>query len=162
VLGRAADIIKKFIEEYHEKLEENYLFPRFVQANVLGNLTRLLKVQHEAGRKITAFILANANAQALENAARRREVADQLHAFWRMYRPHAAREDTVLFPALRRVVSPKEFQDLGEKFEDIEKEKFGQDGFDKMVDEVAELEQALGIEDLSRFTPPPPPARLQI
>jgi hypothetical protein len=34
-----------------------------------------------------------------------------------MYRPHEAREDTVLFPALREIVSEQEFGALGEDFE---------------------------------------------
>src|SRR6266498_1452827 len=29
VLVSAADIIRRFVEEYHEKLEEDFLFPRF-------------------------------------------------------------------------------------------------------------------------------------
>jgi len=32
VLAGGADIIRRFIEDYHEKLEENYLFPRFDKA----------------------------------------------------------------------------------------------------------------------------------
>ena len=32
VLASAADIIKRFVEDYHEKLEEDYLFPRFRKA----------------------------------------------------------------------------------------------------------------------------------
>ena len=70
-----------------------------------------------------------------------------------MYQPHEAREDTVLFPALRSVVSPNEFDAMGEDFEKDERQKFGEDGFEKMVSQVADLERALGIHDLSKFTP---------
>ena len=70
-----------------------------------------------------------------------------------MYRPHAAREDTVLFPALHRIVSPHEYDALGEEFEQQEHRLFGEDGFEKVVDEVARLERQLGIEDLAQFTP---------
>ena len=70
-----------------------------------------------------------------------------------MYWPHEAREDTVLFPALRSVVSPNEFDAMGEDFEKDERQKSGEDGFEKMVSQVADLERALGIYDLSKFTP---------
>jgi hypothetical protein len=70
-----------------------------------------------------------------------------------MYRPHAAREDTVLFPAFRRIVTPNEYDSLGEQFEDQEHKLFGEDGFEKIVDEVTGLEKKLGIEDLAQFTP---------
>lgn len=41
----------------------------------------------------------------------------------------------------------------GEDFEKKEHELFGDDGFEKMVDRVAQLERAVGIYDLNQFTP---------
>jgi hypothetical protein len=70
-----------------------------------------------------------------------------------MYRPHEAREDTVLFPAFRTIVSPHEYDALGEQFEKKEDELFGEDGFFKVVDQIADLEKRLGIYDLSQFGP---------
>ena len=70
-----------------------------------------------------------------------------------MYRPHEAREDTVLFPALRQIVSKSEFDALGEEFEKKEHALFGEEGFEKIVDRVASIEKALGIYELSQFTP---------
>jgi len=70
-----------------------------------------------------------------------------------MYAPHEAREDTVLFPAFRQMVTPAEFDALGEEFEKRERQLFGRDGFEGMVRKVAEIEKALGIYDLAQFTP---------
>ena len=70
-----------------------------------------------------------------------------------MYSPHEEREDTVLFPAYRTIVSAHEYDSLGEDFEEKEHKMFGEDGFEKYVEKVAELEKSLGIFDLSRFTP---------
>jgi hypothetical protein len=70
-----------------------------------------------------------------------------------MYRPHEAREDTVLFPALRRVVSAHEYASLGEDFERKEHELFGKEGFEGIVEKVARIEKELGIYDLEKFTP---------
>ena len=50
VLSSAAGIIQAFIENYHEKLEEDYLFPRFEEAGKLVELVTVLKEQHKAGR----------------------------------------------------------------------------------------------------------------
>jgi hypothetical protein len=71
-----------------------------------------------------------------------------------MYRPHEAREDTVLFPALHELVAPPEYEELGDKFESREHELFGEDGFEKIVEEIAGLEKKVGLYDLARFTPP--------
>jgi hemerythrin-like domain-containing protein len=76
-----------------------------------------------------------------------------LAAFNRMYRPHEAREDTVLFPALHKLVSKHEYDAMGEQFEGIERKTFGGDGFDMAVAQVTELEKQFGIYDISQFTP---------
>ena len=155
VLADSARIIRRFVEDYHEKLEENELFPRFKKAGKLIDLAQVLYDQHRAGRGLTDAVLQAATPAGLADAGTRRNLGEALRRFIRMYRPHAAREDTVLFPALRTIVSAKEYDALGDKFEDKEKELFGKDGFEKIVNEVADLEKALGIYDLTQFTPKP-------
>ena len=101
-----ATIIRTFIEDYHEKLEEDYLFPRFEKAGRLTDLTKVLRAQHQAGRRVTEQITGLATAAVVEGrAARRAGFASCCSSSVRMYAPHEAREDTVLFPALpqRRV-----------------------------------------------------------
>ena len=63
VLADAAGIIKNFIENNHEKLEEDYLF-RFEKAHKLTDLVGVLGHQHQAGRGVTTQIqqLATANS----------------------------------------------------------------------------------------------------
>jgi hemerythrin-like domain-containing protein len=152
-LADSARIIRRFVEDYHEKLEENELFPRFKKAGKLVDLAQVLYDQHRAGRGLTDTVLQAATPAGLADAGTRRQLGEALRQFIRMYRPHAAREDTVLFPAFRALVSAKEYVALGEKFEAKEHELFGHDGFEKIVNEVADLEKALGIYDLAQFTP---------
>jgi hemerythrin-like domain-containing protein len=149
----AADIIRTFIEDYHEKLEENFLFPRFRKANTLVDLVDVLIAQHQAGRRLTDQTMDLATLQAIKDPDRRKRLSDSLQAFIRMYNPHEAREDTVLFPAFRTIVTPHEYDALGEDFEKKEHELFGEDGFEKMVDRVAGIEKKLGIYELAQFTP---------
>ena len=78
-----------------------------------------------------------------------------MRQFIRMYEPHAAREDTVLFPAFAQLLSEKELRSLMEIFEQKEK-ALPLGDFEKMVSDVAAIEKAFGIDDLARFTPPPP------
>ena len=152
-LAAAAKIIRSFVEDYHEKLEENFLFPRFEKANLLVDLVKVLRTQHEAGRRVTDITLRHANVGSLKNESERAKLIGSMQQFIRMYNPHEAREDTVLFPAFRKIVSPHEFDSLGEDFERKENELFGQDGFEKVVDKVAGIEKRLGIYDLAQFTP---------
>ncbi len=158
VLGQAAEIVQRFIEEYHEKLEEDHLFPRFEKAKKLGELVATLRQQHAAGRTLTNQILSLTRAGSLRpvtqrNQPQRQQLLDAMQRFVRMYRPHEAREDTVLFPALHEIVGPHEYSALGEDFERKEHELFGPEGFEGVRDQVAGLEKQLGIYDLGQFTP---------
>jgi hemerythrin-like domain-containing protein len=153
VLASAAGIIQHFIEEYHEKLEEDYLFPRFEKAGRLVDLVTTLRTQHRAGRIVTARILALAKPAGLRDPGERHKLDRALGEFVRMYRPHEAREDTVLFPAFREIVSAHEYAALGEDFEDKEHELFGKQGFEGIIEKTASLEKQLGIYELSQFTP---------
>ena len=152
-LSNSAFIIRNFIENYHEKLEEDYLFPRFNKAGKQVELTRVLEIQHRAGRRVTDLIIKSANEKALRDPTERVGLAYSIRQFNRMYAPHEAREDTVLFPAFRHIVDAKEYDRLGDEFEDREHKLFGSRGFEGMVDRVAAIEKKLGIYDLARFTP---------
>jgi len=154
ILVSAADIIRHFVEEYHEKLEEDFLFPRFRKANKLVGLVDTLQAQHKAGRDLTAKIRELAATATLKYVSTDSEkLSDALREFLRMYRPHEAREDTVLFPAFRTIVSAHEYGALGDDFEKKEDELFGDEGFFKVVEQVAQLEKRLGIYELAQFTP---------
>jgi hemerythrin-like domain-containing protein len=152
VISDSAEVVQDFIENYHEKSEEDFVFPRFRKANQMVDLVGTLLQQHHAGRRVTANILKSAPRSRTDEDARRQCVA-AMHAFVAMYRPHAAREDTDLFPALRKIVSAHEFDAIGEDMEKQEHQHFGEDGFEKTVARVAELERTIGIDDLRQFTP---------
>jgi len=151
-ISNAAGVIRTFVEDYHEKQEENYLFPRFKKANQLTDLVSVLLQQHQAGRRLTDHIMQLAKSPA-STETENQELIKLLESFNTMYRPHEAREDTVLFPAFRKIVSRHEYDSLGEVFENNEHKLFGSDGFETMVNKVAGIEKSLGIYDLSQFTP---------
>ncbi len=162
VITSAADIIRSFIEGYHEELEEDFLFPRFEKAGKLTELVKVLREQHQVGRRLTAEIRQLATSESGRTADAGGNMARVMAAFVRLYRPHAAREDTVLFPALHQLVSAKEFDGLGDQFEEKERALFGKDGFERMVARVADLEQQLGMYDLEQYSkvaPSPKPKK---
>ena len=150
-LASCASMVRRVIEDYHEKLEEDFLFPRFEKAGKLADLTAILRRQHQVGRALTEQILALATSPIAD--AERAKLATVLRSFNHMYRPHAAREDTVLFPELRGLVGAKAYEELGEQFEDKEKRMLGDHGFERAVADVAKLEAAFGVDDLAKLTP---------
>jgi hemerythrin-like domain-containing protein len=146
-------IIRSFIEDYHEKLEEDYLFPRFRRAGNLVALVDVLVVQHQAGRQLTDIAMSLANSQSLLQLDGRSRLMDVLSSFIRMYRPHAAREDTVLFPAFHSMLKKGEYDELGDVFEKKEADMFGEEGFEHTVNRLAAIERSLDIHELNQYTP---------
>lgn len=192
IITDSAGIVRRFIHDYHEKFEEEEIFPRLQKAGRQDDLVRVLSAQHQAGRRLTDSILkllepqppkpsqAKQEKPPEETSAAVQEIynsrplfkkigPDPVHPnpkyadtkqllyahmqqFVRMYRPHLAREDTVIFTAFGSTASAAEIEELGKKFDEKERGLFGRDGFANIVESVADVERKLGIHDLSQFT----------
>ena len=157
-LKKTAALFRTFGEDYHEKkLEEAFLFPRIKEkaANTeAAKYVDILIEQHDRGREITDYILSITNGPKI--GADGAKFADTLESFVRMYEHHAAREDTIIFPAWKDSVTPDEYDDLSDKFEDIEYEQFGEDGFENAAKQMSEIEASLNLSDIGQFTAPLP------
>jgi hemerythrin-like domain-containing protein len=116
----------------------------------------VLIAQHNRGREITDYILGVAGKGVI-GTGDAEPLARVLETFVLMYQNHAAREDTVLFPAWKEALSERQLHEMGDKFEDIERRTFGKDGFEDAVKQITEIELTLGFADLAQFTAPPPP-----
>ncbi|HEY0565583.1 MAG TPA: hemerythrin domain-containing protein [Terriglobales bacterium] len=157
-LNRAAKLFHQFGEVYHEEmLEEQHIFP--IVRKMTGRAAKypdILVGQHQRGREITDYILAT-TAKGSIASANAEPLARALETMVRMYENHAAREDTIVFPAWKTNFSNKQLDEIGDQFEDIEHKMFGKDGFDDAESQISQIEQAFGLSDLSQFTAPPPP-----
>ena len=157
-LEKTAQLFRAFGEDYHEKrLEEGYIIPliKKVQGPVAAYGDVLL-AQHQRGREITDWLLSVSKADRIATN-QVENVAKTLESFVRMYEHHAAIEDTVVFPAWKAATGDEEYEQLSDKFEDIENEMFGSDGFESALKRMEEIEASLGLSGLDMFTAPPPP-----
>jgi hemerythrin-like domain-containing protein len=156
-LRKTAQLFRAFGEEYHEKkLEEEFIFPAVKRAGgPAAALPDILVVQHGRGREITDYVIAV--TQGAKLGANAGELAKALEAFVLMYEHHAAREDTIIFPAWKQTLTAAQLDEMGEKFEEIEHEQFGSDGYEDAVKQISDIEGGLGLADISQFTAPPPP-----
>jgi hemerythrin-like domain-containing protein len=157
-LGDTALLFRAFGENYHEKLlEEAHIFP--VVRKRGGEAARyvdILVAQHQRGREITDYILSVVRTGKI-GAAHATELASVLDGLDLMYENHAAREDTIVFPAWKRGFTNKQLDEKADEFEEIEQKMFGKDGFEDAEKKISRIEQTLGLADLSQFTPPSPP-----
>lgn len=156
-LAAAEELFRTFGEAYHEKgLEEAHVFPMVLKAGgPAAALVDTLIAQHRRGREINDYVLARARSPSLGDGG---PLADALESFARMYEAHAAMEDTVVFQAWKASLGDKGLAEWSEKFEDIEHDTFKGDGFDLALQQVAAIEQRLGLADLARYTAPSPAA----
>ena len=159
VLEKAANLFRVFGEDYHEqKLEEVYILPLVKKSpGTAAGYVDVLMDQHTRGRKITDYLLSITQADRIPSNSVE-PLAKALESFARMYEHHAAIEDTVVFPAWKAAVGGNELDALGEKFEEIEHEQFGGDGFETALKRMEEIEESLGLSNLDMFTAPPPPS----
>jgi hemerythrin-like domain-containing protein len=84
VIISSAKLIRAFVEDYHEKLEEDYLFPRFRKANKLVDLVDVLNQQHQNGRVLTDRTIQLASPSVLKEARQRANLRNMLYQFVRM------------------------------------------------------------------------------
>jgi len=157
-LHRTAEVFRTFGEDYHERmLEEQHIFPMVrKQGGELQKYADILIAQHNRGREITDYVLAVTNWPKI-SAAHAEPLATVFDRFVLMYANHAAREDTIVFPAWKKNFSNMQLDEISDQFEDIEQKMFGKDGFEDAEKKIANVEIALGFGDLAQFTPPPPP-----
>jgi hemerythrin-like domain-containing protein len=149
-----AEIIHDFVEAFHEALEEGYVFPMLKRAGLLVSTVDTLLVQHARGRQLTQLILAGSESKPT-TSSNTEQVNSAMAAVIRMYQPHEAREDTVVFPAFRNLLGTDQLNQLGDTFADLQRQQFGPNGFSDTVASVVAIEQSLGIYDLNQFTPGP-------
>lgn len=179
VINSAAKIVRKFIEDHHEQMEEKFIFPLFLAPNVgtnidthISTLIKELINQHNIGREITSKIISltevanvNANMGANmgadmgdnidENGGGKYEsvkLKGLLFAFIKLYRAHEAFEETVIFKNIHKYISREEYVKLDEKMDEIEDELFGEGGYDKILEQVKSLEETIKIGNLSYYT----------
>jgi len=158
-LEKAANLFRVFGEDYHEKmLEEVYILPIVNKSpGKAAGYVDVLMDQHTRGREITDYLLSISKADRIPSNSVE-PLAKALESFVRMYQHHAAIEDTVVFPAWKAAVGQTELDELGEKFEEIEHEQFGDDGFEAALKRMEEIESSLGLSNLDMFTAPAPPS----
>lgn len=152
LLLQAATMWRSFVEDYHEKIEENYIFPLFEKHGEHAALVRELRRQHTSGRSLTDILLQHARI-ATWDRKQKRTVLKALDQLITMYRFHTSREDTNIFPQIRKLISQEDYEKLGEQFEAAEESMFGKGAYKKFLQQIEQIERKLGIFDIAKFTP---------
>lgn len=153
IIKKVAQLIKQNIEGQHEPAEEKLIFKKLSDVGKLSKTIATLIEQHKTSRKLTNEII-DLCSKKLDGIQEKNELQLLIKSFTRMYRSHAAIENTFVFPELRNLMDAKEFKGFSRWFEKKEKSLFGgEEDLEKTIKIIESLEKEVGINKLEDFTP---------
>jgi hemerythrin-like domain-containing protein len=152
-INRTAEMSRSYIGRHHDACEERYIFPKFREADYITDIIKELHDQHAA-----AVMMTNQILELSSNGGRRDEnslqtLKDLCTLTSRMYRPHMAWEQTIVFPAFYDIVSADYIRSIQKEMDAEEKKLLGDTGFRGLVGRLSEIEKEVGTYDLSNYTP---------
>ncbi|MCI4355315.1 MAG: hemerythrin domain-containing protein [Thermoplasmata archaeon] len=118
-----AEFLAKDVESIHGRKEEEGLFPVLVRhIGAEGGPVEVMVSEHEELRNHQRRVAANVPKLEQDPSAVEAwtEVSATMGAVDRLLRFHIEKEDQVLFPMARSVLSPQELVDIGEICQEIE------------------------------------------
>jgi hemerythrin-like domain-containing protein len=142
-----AQVIRRYLHDFHEMMEEKYIFAPLELSKICFSSIQELKVQHGTSYELTQRILKLTAAGKLNT-----EVVGYMTDYTKMYTHHTAWEDTVIFPAFDSLEKKRDIDELAATFSAEERKILGNDGFDSFLGQIAEVEKQLNIFELSTST----------
>ncbi len=152
-INHAAITIKVFGADHHMVDEEQFVFPKLREAGTMDSLVDTLELQHDKGREIIGRIIDLTRAGHIDDLGRLNELAKLCMSFVIMYRPHAAWEETVVFPALYEIATENYIDNINLRMHDEERTLMSDPGLHRLMDNLRKIEGAAGTSELGRFTP---------
>ncbi len=143
VLRELVRFLKIFGDECHHAKEETALFPMLELKGVplAGCPVAVLHNDHLKGRVLVGELSDAIEAYAAENRSGRRSLIPALRALVAFYPDHIWKEDYLLFPLARKVLSSMDERILTQHFEQLEA-GVGSDAHQRYEQFVEELELA--------------------
>ena len=156
VLEKAANLFRVFGEDYHEKkLEEVFIFPIVKKTPGTRRQPMLMccwpSTRADARSRITCCRSQRLIGLRRTVSSRWRRRWSRLCGCMSIMRRLKTR---LCFRRGRLRSGEAELDELGEKFEEIEHEQFGGDGFEAALKRMEEIETSLGLSNLDMFTAP--------
>jgi hemerythrin-like domain-containing protein len=148
VFSQCAEVARDFFHNFHEKAEQELVYPVFKKAGRMVDLVNALSTQQSEGRKLTDRIIDG--APKIHAKEQRDALAGDIKSFIDLYRPHLAREESDIFPTLHHLVTADEYGQMATELLKRETAAFGADGgFEASIKKVAQVEAKIGMHDLA-------------
>jgi hemerythrin-like domain-containing protein len=139
-LRRLLEFLTVFVDQCHHAKEEAFLFPAMEKAHTRNKpLIDELIFEHEKGRMMVVTLGA-----ALERAARgevrdAQPLVETIQEYVPLFRTHIRKENGILFPEARELLSERDRQVMAREFEELEEKRIGKgrhEAFHRMIQEL--------------------------
>jgi hemerythrin-like domain-containing protein len=139
-LHRILEFMTVFIDQCHHAKEEKFLFPAMQKARTKNSrLIEELSSEHEDGRRMIGTLgtaLGRMNRGDEQGAV---ELVNTINDYIQLFRTHIRKENGILFPEAREILSNSDRQDMGREFEKLEEERIGKgrhEAFHRMIEDL--------------------------
>jgi len=142
-LGRAIDFLLQFGDKIHNAKEEQCLFPRMGQKGipVEGGPLGVMLMEHEAERNLLTRMGGMLPGFHQLSFADRLQFKEEGMDYLKIRAEHIWKENDVLYPMGRRVLTEADNQELLQEFARINRDTYGEGAFAQFQTMVAEVER---------------------
>jgi DUF438 domain-containing protein len=146
-MQRAIDFLLEFGDKMHNTKEERFLFPLMGQKGlpVEGGPLGVMLMEHDAERKLLGRMIAELPNLAEATAAARQKFAAEGFEYLTIRAEHIWKENDVLYPMGRKVISEEENVTLLKEFKTLDKQTYGDTArlyYEQMLAEVEKNSEA--------------------
>jgi DUF438 domain-containing protein len=140
-IQRAVDFLLEFGDHIHNQKEEQYLFPLMVERGIPeSGPIRVMLMEHEMERELLGQMFDQAPTLAEMTAGARSEYGRKGLEYLSIRAEHIWKENDVLYPMGRRVLSEADGRNLVAAFRHIASEAYGERADDKFAAMLQEVE----------------------
>jgi hemerythrin-like domain-containing protein len=153
-LREAVRFVRGFADKCHHGKEEKLLFPLIAGKNqtVAKMPVRILTSEHDAGRTLISEVERALSGLEAGDEKAAAQVAQAVSLYARMLRKHIDKEEDIVFPLAKTLISPEEADLLAEQFEALE-EEMGEDAHELYRGIVESLEQRMSVTPAGKAHP---------
>ncbi len=145
ILKKASDFIRNFADSYHHGKEEDILFKMMEERGfpIEGGPIAIMLVEHDEGRGYASALAKGIEKYISGDSNAKKAIAENARNYASLLSQHIPKEDNILYMMADNIIPESLQKELLNRFDIAEKEKLGEDGRQKYVDLVDELERAI-------------------
>jgi len=146
VLAELVDFVRNFADRCHHGKEEKILFQTFAEKGipVEGGPIGVMLIEHEEGRRMARVMAEAASSIKDGDLSKSKVFSENAKSYAQLLTQHIYKEDNILYPMGRRLLSEEEKEELIRRFEVVERKEIGEGVHEKYINLIKDLERRLG------------------